>query len=223
MTCTASGAGLVLASGSPRRREILESAGLAFEVVVSRVTENPPAPNEGAGEYAMRMARLKAEAVSANLGHGIVLGADTVVVLSGAILGKPASVAEAVEMLRRLRDRDHGVTTGLVVVDSETGRVEAAAVASTVHMRPYDDDEIAAYVASGEPFDKAGGYAVQDPQFKPAKRVEGCYLNVVGLPLCSAADLLGRVGLPCVRERMSDRSGRCPGCRPGDGQREGRA
>ena len=214
MTCTASRAGLVLASGSPRRREILESAGLAFEVVVSRVTENPPAPNEGAGEYAMRMARLKAEAVSAKMGHGIVLGADTVVVLGGAILGKPTSVAEAVEMLRGLRDRDHGVTTGLVVVDSETGRVEAAAVASTVHMRPYDDDEIAAYVASGEPFDKAGGYAVQDVHFRPAEKVEGCYLNVVGLPLCKAADLLARMGLPRVQGLALGSGGPCADCGP---------
>ena len=212
----------MLASGSPRRREILESAGLGFEVVLSRVTEGPPAPNEGAGQYATRMARLKVEAVSANLCNGIVLGADTVVVLDGAILGKPASAAEAVEMLRRLRDRDHEVTTGLSVMDCETGRAGTAAVASTVHMRPYDDDEIAAYVASGEPFDKAGGYAVQDPQFKPAKRVEGCYLNVVGLPLCSATDLLGRVGMRCVRERIGDQSGRCPGCRLGDGVGEGR-
>ncbi len=222
MTCTASGAGLVLASGSPRRREILEAAGLGFEVVLSRVTEDPPVAGEGAEHYAMRMARLKAQAVSAKLGHGIVLGADTVVVLDGAILGKPASAAEAVEMLRCLRDRDHEVTTGLSVVDCETGRMEAGAATSTVDMRLYDDDEIAAYVASGEPFDKAGGYAVQDPQFKPAKRVEGCYLNVVGLPLCSAVDLLGRVDLPCVRERMSDRSGGCPGCGAGNGQVKGR-
>ena len=207
---------LVLASGSPRRREIMKSAGLAFEVVPSRLTEDLPVAGEGAEQYAMRMARLKAEAVSANLGQGIVLGADTVVVLDGAILGKPASAAEAVEMLRCLRDRDHEVTTGLVVVDLETGRVETDAATSTVHMRPYDDDEIVAYVASGEPFDKAGGYGVQDPRFRPAERVEGCYLNVVGLPLCTTADLLGRVGLPCVLERMSDQSGRCPGCRPGD-------
>ena len=222
MSCAHGGRRLVLASGSPRRREIMESAGLAFDVVLSRVTEDPPAAREGAGQYATRMARLKAEAVSTTLGHGIVLGADTVVVLDGTILGKPTSAAEAVDMLCRLRDRDHEVTTGLAVGDSETGLMETAAATSTVHMRRYGDDEIAAYVASGEPFDKAGGYAVQDPQFRPARGVEGCYLNVVGLPLCSAADLLGRFGLPCVKERMNDQSGRCPGCRSGDGQREGR-
>ncbi len=222
MSCTASGEGLVLASGSPRRREILETAGLSFEVVLSDVAEDPPEAGESADRYATRMAREKAVAVSANLGHGIVVGADTVVVLEGAILGKPASAHEAREMLVGLRGRDHGVTTGIAVVDSETGRVETAAVTSTVRMRRYGDDEIAAYVASGEPFDKAGGYAVQDRDFRPAEGVDGCYLNVVGLPLCTTGDLLGRVGLVCVQERVSDRSGRCAGCRPGDGPGEGR-
>lgn len=218
MSCADGDRRLVLASGSPRRREIMESAGLAFEVVVSDVTEGPPAAAERAEHYAARMAREKASTVSGRLEEGVVLGADTVVVVEGAILGKPASSSEAVEMLCRLRARDHEVITGLAAVDSQTGRAKTVAVTSTVHMRRYGDDEIAAYVASGEPFDKAGGYAVQDLHFRPARRVEGCYLNVVGLPLCSAADLLGRVGLPCVPGRMSDQSGRCQGCRPGDGQ-----
>ena len=214
MTCTAIGAGLVLASGSPRRREILETAGLEFEVVLSDVTEDPPEAGESAGRYATRMARYKASAVSARLEGGIVLGADTVVVLDGAILGKPASADEAVEMLRRLRDRAHDVTTGMAVVDPETGRVETAAVTSTVRMRRYGDEEIAAYVASGEPFDKAGAYAVQDTRFRPAERVDGCYLNVVGLPLCAASDLLSRAGLPGVQDLMSERSGCCAGRHP---------
>ncbi len=212
MSCTDGDRRLVLASGSPRRREIMESAGLAFEVVQSDVTEDPAAPGERPDRYAVRMARQKASAVSPSLGRGIVLGADTVVVLDGAILGKPASAREAVDMLRGLRGRDHGVTTGLAVVDSESGRVETVASTSTVHMRQYDDDEIAAYVASGEPFDKAGGYGVQDPCFSPAERVEGCYLNVVGLPLCTTADLLSRVGLDCAREQLRDRPGSCTGC-----------
>ena len=222
MAFTASRARLVLASGSPRRREIMETDGLEFEVVLSRVTEDPPAAGEGAEQYATRMARRKAAAVSTNLGHGVVLGADTVVVLDGAILGKPSSAGEAEEMLRRLRGRDHGVTTGLAVVESGTGRMETAAVTSTVHMRRYADDEIAAYVASGEPFDKAGGYAVQDPHFRPAERVEGCYLNVVGLPLCRTADLLARMGLPRVQGVALGSGGPCADCGPfvGRGERE---
>ncbi len=222
MSCTKKNGRLVLASGSPRRREIMESAGLEFEVVLSDVMEGPPEAGESADRYATRMAGCKASAVSARLEGGIVLGADTVVVREGAILGKPASAHEAREMLVSLRGRDHGVTTGIAVVDSETGRVETAAVTSTVRMRRYGDDEIAAYVASGEPFDKAGGYAVQDPDFRPAEGVDGCYLNVVGLPMCTTGDLLGRVGLVCVQERVSDRSGRCAGCRPGEGSGEGR-
>ena len=222
MTCAAKGTGLVLASGSPRRREILETAGLEFEVVLSDVTEGPPSPGELADRYATRMAGCKASAVSVRLERGTVLGADTVVVLDGAILGKPASANEAREMLVSLRGRDHGVTTGVAVVDSETGCVETAAVTSTVRMRRYGDDEIAAYVASGEPFDKAGGYAVQDPDFSPAEGVDGCYLNVVGLPLCTAADLLSRVGPVCIPERLGGRSGLCEGCGPGDRQGERR-
>ncbi len=218
MTCTVIGTGLVLASGSPRRREILETAGLEFEVVLSDVTEGPPADGESSKQYATRMARQKTEAVAADLCRGVVLGADTVVVLEGAILGKPASANEAVEMLVSLRGREHGVTTGMAVVDSETGREETAAVTSTVRMRRYGDDEIAAYVASGEPFDKAGGYAVQDPDFRPAEGVDGCYLNVVGLPLCTTADLLSRAGLVCVKERLGEQGGPCEGCGPGDRQ-----
>lgn len=199
----------------------MESAGLEFEVVLSDVTEGPPAAGERAEQYAERMARHKASAVSARLGRGTVIGADTVVVLDGAILGKPASAREAVEMLRRLRGRDHGVATGLAVVDSDSGRVETAAVTSTVRMRRYDDDEIAAYVASGEPFDKAGAYAVQDTQFRPAERVEGCYLNVVGLPLCRAAELLARMEVSCIQGQVRDSDGLCADCGPSAGQGEG--
>ena len=214
MSCTDGDGRLVLASGSPRRREIMESAGLRFEVERPGVPEGPPAAGERAENYARRMARDKASAVSARLERGTILGADTVVVLDGAMLGKPGSAREAVEMLRRLRGRDHCVTTGLAAVDSKTGRMETSAVTSTVYMRRYGDDEIADYVASGEPFDKAGAYGVQDTQFSPAERVEGCYLNVVGLPLCRAADLLSRMGVSCVQGGMRDTDGRCVDCGP---------
>ena len=214
MGCAGSDGQLVLASSSPRRREILESAGLEFEVVVPDVPEGPPFAAERPAEYVQRMARDKAAAVSDRLGRGVALGADTVVVLYGEILGKPTSAGHAEEMLRRLRGRDHEVTTGLVAMDSGTGRVEMAAVTSTVHMRRYDDGEIAAYVVSGEPFDKAGAYAVQDLNFRPADRVEGCYLNVVGLPLCRAADLLSRMGVPGVRGQMRGPGGLCTDCGP---------
>ena len=205
---------LVLASGSPRRREILESAGLEFEVEAPNVFESPPSAGEDAEDYAQRMACHKALAVSARLGRGVVLGADTVVVLEGEILGKPESASQAEEMLDRLRGRGHEVATGLAAVDSLTGRVETAAVTSTVHMREYDDDEVAAYVASGEPFDKAGAYGVQDPDFRPAEGVEGCYLNVVGLPFCRAAALLSSLGLSWAQGQVSGPGDRCTACKP---------
>ena len=220
MGCAGNDGRLVLASSSPRRREILESAGLEFEVVLSDVTEDSPDEGERAEHYAMRMARHKASSVATKVGRGVVLGADTVVVVDGAILGKPVTPSEAVEMLRRLRGREHGVTTGLAVVDSAAGLVETAAVASTVHMRRYDDEEIEAYVASGEPFDKAGAYAVQDTHFRPADRVEGCYLNVVGLPLCRAAELLSRAGVAGVQGQVRDSSGLCADCGTSAGQGE---
>ena len=220
MGCVGNDGQLVLASGSPRRREILESAGLEFEVVVPDVPEGPPFAVERPAEYVQRMARDKASSVSSRLGRGVVLGADTVVVVDGAILGKPVTRSEAVEMLRRLRGREHGVTTGMAVVDSAAGLVETAAVASTVHMRRYDDEEIEAYVASGEPFDKAGAYAVQDTHFRPADRVEGCYLNVVGLPLCRAAELLSRAGVAGVQGQVRGPSGLCADCGTSAGQGE---
>jgi MAF protein len=221
MGCAGKDGRLVLASGSPRRREILESAGLEFEVVAPDVTEDSPDEGERAEHYAMRMARRKASSVATKVGRGVVLGADTVVVVDGAILGKPVTRSEAVEMLRRLRGRDHGVTTGMAVVDSAAGLVEIAAVTSTVHMRRYGDGEIEAYVASGEPFDKAGAYAVQDTHFRPADRVEGCYLNVVGLPLCRAAELLSRIGVPCAQGQVRGPGGLCADCGPSAGQEEG--
>ena len=220
MSCAGKDGRLVLASCSPRRREILESAGLEFEVVAPDVTEDSPDEGERAEHYAMRMARRKASSVATKVGRGVVLGADTVVVVDGAILGKPVTRSEAVEMLRRLRGREHGVTTGMAVVDSAAGLVETAAVASTVHMRRYDDEEIEAYVASGEPFDKAGAYAVQDTHFRPADRVEGCYLNVVGLPLCRAAELLSRAGVAGVQGQVRGPSGLCADCGTSAGQGE---
>ena len=187
---------------------------MRFEVVRPGVPEGPPASGERAEDYARRMARDKASAVSSRLGRGVVLGADTVVVLDGAILGKPGSAGHAVEMLRRLRGRGHCVITGLAAIDAGTGRVEAAAVTSTVYVRRYGDDEIVDYVASGEPFDKAGAYGVQDTQFSPAERVEGCYLNVVGLPLCRAAELMARMGVSCLQGQARDSDGLCTDCGP---------
>jgi septum formation protein len=170
---------LILASRSPRRQEILAAAGIPFEVRPVEVEEKIR-PGEEAAEYVRRLARSKAEAAPAGPGE-VVLGADTVVVIDGDVLEKPADHAEAARMLRRLSGRDHRVLTGIclrgpggVVEDSETTRVRFV---------PLTDAEIEQYVASGEPMDKAGAYAIQGLAAKFVERIEGCYFNVMGLPV----------------------------------------
>jgi septum formation protein len=130
----------------------------------------------------------------------IVLAADTLVVSEAQVLGKPQNAQHATEMLRALGGRPHDVITG-VALRAASGREWGAAVSSRVHMRGYSDGEIEAYVARGEPFDKAGAYAIQDAVFRPVERVEGCYLNVVGLPLCAAAAGLEALGVEVSNNR----------------------
>jgi 23S rRNA (uracil1939-C5)-methyltransferase len=182
---------VVLASASPRRRELLLALGLDFVSVASSADEviessDPPAI------VAERLALLKAESVAVSHPDKAVIGADTIVVLDGAILGKPRDVAEATDMLRRLRGRQHEVITAVAVI--RNGRSFVDHVSTRVTMRNYTDGEIAAYVASGDPMDKAGAYAVQNPTFAPVAGVDGCYLNVVGLPLCLLARVLREAG-----------------------------
>ena len=125
---------------------------------------------------------------------GWLVSADTVVALDDEILGKPASGEEARDMLTRLRNRRHQVVTGIVVVDAVSGRLRAEVGTSDIYTRDYSDEDIETYIARGEPFDKAGAYAVQDDEFNPVTRVEGCYLNVVGLPLCQLVGSLEILG-----------------------------
>jgi septum formation protein len=124
-----------------------------------------------------------------------VLAADTTVVLDGVIIGKPETPDEARAMLRALRGRTHEVYTGVALRDFATGEVQTSLTVTTVHMRAYSDAEIEAYIERGEPFDKAGGYAVQDPIFKPVERFEGCLTNVIGLPLCAVSAMLRAKGV----------------------------
>ena len=167
--------------------------GVGFRVVVPAVSEDV---HEGEPAEAMveRLALLKAKSVAGSLSSGLVVGADSVVVLDGRILGKPRDVDEAKEMLTSLRGREHRVATGVAVVDALQGKELTGSQISVVTMREYSSMEIEAYVASGEPMDKAGAYAVQDRVFRPAARWEGCYPNVIGLPLCLLVDLLKALG-----------------------------
>ncbi len=192
---------LILASASPRRRELLTQAGFSFEVYPAHIPEEP-LENEDPADYVTRLAREKAEAVFRELtaeDEGldgpslVVLGADTTVTLDRHILGKPEDAADAARMLRLLSGRTHRVITGVALVTAE--RAEVAAEVTSVRFLEMLDAEIAAYVATGEPMDKAGAYAIQGRAARWIPRIEGCYFNVVGLPLALVSKLLESRGL----------------------------
>ncbi|HWO73432.1 MAG TPA: Maf family protein [Dehalococcoidia bacterium] len=184
---------LVLASSSPRRRELLARLGFEFEVVPPEVDEDG-AVTASARALARRLAREKALDVAARRPHEAVLAADTVVVLRGEVLGKPRDAAEARETLARLRGRTHRVITG-VTLCVPGRRLLSAQVVTRVRMRTYGAEEVEVYIASGDAFDKAGAYAIQDERFHPVEAYAGCYCNVVGLPLWTALRLLSAAGL----------------------------
>jgi septum formation protein len=171
---------LVLASASPRRQELLRSAGIAFEAQPAHIAEDP-LPGESAKACAERLARDKALAIARQRPQDVVLGADTVVVVDGQLLGKPSDAADAARMLRTLSGRVHQVITGVCIVVS--GHCEVASEATSVTMSEISEKEIADYVASGEPMDKAGAYAIQGIASRWIPRIEGDYSNVVGLPV----------------------------------------
>jgi len=184
---------LVLASASPRRRELLKQIGLVFRTLVSPVDETPPT-GLSPFELVELLAVRKAMAVARTLEEGIVIGADTVVVWRGEVLGKPSGAVEAMEMLRRLQSDVHEVYTGVAVVDTGTGRVLADHEKTRVFFRAVEEEEIRRYVATGEPLDKAGAYAIQGLAAVFVKGLEGCYTNVVGLPLARLAGMLKQFG-----------------------------
>jgi septum formation protein len=189
---------LVLASASPRRRELLALAGLCFEVHPANIPEDL-LPDEEPVAYVTRLAREKAEHVYGQLAQTrpeknlVVLGADTTVTFDGHILGKPEDAADAARMLRLLSGRAHRVATG-VALASAAGTVAACEI-TEVWFKPLTEDEIAAYIATGEPMDKAGAYAIQGLAARWIPRIEGCYFNVVGLPVARLWAMLGEVSV----------------------------
>ncbi|MGH9615620.1 MAG: Maf family protein [Acidobacteriaceae bacterium] len=182
---------LILASASPRRRELLTHAGFSFHVESIPVAEDP-CLGEDPMHLVTRLAREKAEAVFATHSHQaadadplLVLGADTVVVCDQEILGKPADAADAARMLRLLAGRTHQVITGVCLISQRgvESEIEVAAETTSVTMLTLSDEEILAYIATGEPMDKAGAYAIQGRASRWIPRISGCYFNVVGLPI----------------------------------------
>ncbi len=181
---------IVLASQSPRRRELLANAGISCAVRPAGIEEEPR-EGESPEQYVARLAREKAEAVEAGE-EEFVLAADTTVVVDGQILEKPHSAEEAARMLRLLHGRDHLVLTGVCL--RHQGRFWTAVESTRVWFIPLREEEIAAYARSGEPLDKAGGYAIQGLASRFAERIEGCYFNVVGLPVSRVYRMLRAAG-----------------------------
>ena len=173
---------LILASNSPRRRQLLALTGMPFIVSAADVDESQFS-NETPADYVLRLAETKAYAIQADPDQ-VVLAADTTVVDGSDILGKPGNEAEAVAMLTRLRGHTHQVYTGIALLRRSDGLLLKDLCVTDVPMRDYSDEEIQDYVATGDPLDKAGAYAIQHPDFHPVSRIDGCFASVMGLPVC---------------------------------------
>lgn len=190
----------VLASGSPRRRQLFALLGYPFEVIVSGADEDAHL-DAGPPAYVLHTARVKAASVAGALSppspgaRRLLISADTTVALDGAILGKPATPDEARAMLFALRGRDHDVYTAVCAIDTGDGRELTAVHHAVVTMRAYGEAEIDAYIATGDPLDKAGAYGIQHP-FNAVAGLRGCYLGVMGLPLCDLIPLLRDLDVP---------------------------
>ncbi|HSL44887.1 MAG TPA: Maf family protein [Anaerolineales bacterium] len=184
---------LILGSNSPRRRQLLALTGWPFSVSAADVDESQFA-NENPTDYVLRLAETKARAIEADADQ-IVLAADTTVVDVGEILGKPKDAAEAVAMLKRLRGHTHQVYTGVALHRLRDGLLLKDLCVTDVPMRDYSDEEIHAYVQTGDPLDKAGAYAIQHPEFKPVADLSGCFASVMGLPVCHVFRLMRQMDI----------------------------
>ena len=203
---------LVLASESPRRRELVQALGFDFAVIPADVPEEP-LRGESPVQMVERLSREKALKVSSQMDEGFVIGGDSTVVHLGESLGKPEDDDEARAMLRRLRGTTHHVSTGLTVVNAGTGEARTVSMTSEITLREYTDDEIEASIATGTPRDKAGAYAVQDTGLRPASGWEGCYHNIIGLPTCLLLQLLNDLGYSWPEGWQPPEATRCgPGC-----------
>ena len=213
---------LLLASASPRRRQLLSLLGLPYEVTTSPVDEDAlqaqfHGSNEQLAQWLAEQKALGIHTLPETAGR-LVITADTTVLLDDTVLGKPRDAVHARELLLSLRDRWHRVITGVTVSRVVEGKLQmrSASCTTPVLMRPYSKAEIAAYIATGDPLDKAGSYGIQHPSFQPTARISGCYLNVVGLPVCTLVNLLaefdvypatkGREGAGCPWSEKCERS-----------------
>jgi MAF protein len=189
---------VILASKSPRRRQLLALGGWDFSIIAADIDESQR-PGETPGEYVLRLAETKSRAsASKYLGEAIVIAADTAVVDEGEILGKPSDALEAKAMLKRLRGHTHQVYTGLALHRVRDGNILIDLSVTDVPMRDYSDEEIEAYVKTGDPLDKAGAYAIQHAGFRPVANLKGCFASVMGMPLCHLTRMLEQFGAPVM-------------------------
>jgi septum formation protein len=184
---------LILGSNSPRRRQLLALAGWEFSVSAADADESQR-ENESPADYVLRLAEAKARLIEAESDQ-LVLAADTAVVDGTDILGKPRDAAEATVMLKQLRGHTHQVYTGIALLRLSDGLLLKDLCVTDVPMRDYSDEEIHAYVQTGDPLDKAGAYAIQHPEFRPVARLDGCYASVMGLPMCHVILLMRRLAI----------------------------
>lgn len=184
---------IILASASPRRIELLASAGIEVDAVPSRLPEEVR-PGEAPADHVRRLSEAKAREVAASTAGRFFIGADTAVVRGDRVMGKPRDRADAERMLRALSGGSHKVITGYAVYDAAGGRSRVGAATTLVYFKALSPQEIAAYVAAESPFDKAGAYAIQGRAAYMVQRIEGSYTNVVGLPLCEVVELLVEMG-----------------------------
>ncbi|MBK7454507.1 MAG: septum formation protein Maf [Anaerolineales bacterium] len=186
---------LLLASNSPRRRQLLALGNWEFNIIVSDVDESQFA-DEAPRDYVLRLAQAKALTVAAKASlENIIIGSDTAVVDGGSILGKPTDKADAERMLKQLRGHTHQVFTGVAVYQVRDGKMMTELCITDVPMRDYSDAEITRYVNTGDPMDKAGAYAIQHPDFQPVASMNGCYASVMGLPMCHVTRALRQLDL----------------------------
>lgn len=193
---------IILASASQRRQQFLRDLGLTFSIRLPDIDETP-LPNEDPAAMTVRLAEAKAQAVARQISDPceqvFIIASDTTVALDGDIYGKPENAADAMRMLRKLRNRTHEVISAVTVFQPATGRMGTRVHRTAVTMRNYSDAEIEAYVASGDPMDKAGAYAIQSPEFTPVCALDGCFASVMGLPLVELSELLATFGVTTPR------------------------
>jgi septum formation protein len=190
---------IILASSSPRRKELLEQAGIPFRVVPGGVDEDKVELSGTPGQKAEHLAYVKAQDVAKNVEKGLVLGADTIVVCDGEVFGKPSDEADARRMLEKLNGREHHVITGVSIIDTGSGKVMKGYETTKVRFARLKPEEIQAYIDTGEPFGKAGAYAVQGKGALLVEGLDGCYSNVVGLPLQRVSKMLKELGISVLQ------------------------